>query len=126
MGKIDVESNNNKIVVTEDGWLRLGIGNFDKQVLSAKVTIDGSNNPLQATVNGGEPISANIDARLAANADLTANIGGTETPIKLAPLKIEFDRVQIKPNIEIKFSLFGIPICTIRILGNTDFHTTPE
>jgi hypothetical protein len=127
MGRINIgHSSDGDVVITEDGWLRLGFGNFDQQVLAAKVTIDGNTNPVQVTVNGDKPISADIDARLAADANLTANVGGTGTPLKLAPIEFKFSRMQIKPDIEIKFSLFGISICAIRIAGNTDFTSAPE
>lgn len=159
MGRIDIKPGGNlgETVVTEDGWLRFGVGNFDGQAFAAKATIDGGMTPVQAhvqaTVNGGTPVTANvnlgtevgahveignrdqtpfaavvsgpngkpIDASVRADAIVTANVGGTGAPIRLDPIKLDVGQLRLKPDLEIKFRLFGIPIFSIRIKGNADF-----
>lgn len=126
--KVDLPGNDN-IKISDDGWVRFGIGNFDKDEFKAYATLAGdANHPVEASVTaniGGTdtpvklaPISANLNG----NIDINANIGGNSSPIHLAPVRLELGHLNIHPNIEIEFRLFGILISSIRISGSADVN----
>ncbi len=81
-------------------------------------TISGGTTPVRANVDANVnavvsgPDGKPIDAKVVASATVTANLGGTNTPIKLDPIKLD---VGLRDT-TITFKLFGlIPILTIKV-----------
>lgn len=61
-----------------------------------------------------------INVANAADQPLQAAIGGTERPIRLGPLQIDIGALQVQPNVQLTFYLFGrIPLFSIRVGGET-------
>jgi hypothetical protein len=94
-----------------------------------KATIIGDENyPVTATVTanvGGTDVPiklAPVNASLNGDIGVKAFVGGTNDPIKLDPIKIDLGHLQFTPNISIEFRLFGLLISSVRITGNANIN----
>lgn len=51
---------------------------------------------------------------------IQATISGAESPIRLGPLQIKIGTLQVQPQVQLTFYLFGrIPLFSIRVGGET-------
>ena len=75
---------------------------------------------IAATVNGGAPFAVSGPAGNPISADVTAHVGGTTTPISVSLSALQIGAFSVRPDLKVRFSLFGIPICSVRVAGTTD------
>lgn len=96
---------------------------------AVKATVLGDEkHPVAATVTaniGGtkEPIKlAPLTASMQGDIGVKALVGGVGAPIQVAPLKLELGPIRLAPNIAIEFRLFGLLISSVRITGNASVN----
>lgn len=93
--------------------VRVAVKNQDNIPLAANIAgANGQPIEAKATVAGdsARPIAANLGG------SVTANVGGTDSPLKIAPFQIE--HLRLRPDIMIDLRLFGLLVGSIHITGN--------
>jgi hypothetical protein len=68
------------------------------------------------------PVEASVNASVGGDIGVKALVGGIGAPIQVAPLKLELGPIRLAPNIAIEFRLFGILISSVRITGNASVN----
>lgn len=101
--------------------------------IAVKATVLGdAKHPVAAVVTanvGGTkepiklaPIDAAVQASVNGDIGVKALVGGIGAPIQVAPLKLELGPIRLAPNIAIEFRLFGLLISSVRITGNASIN----